>query len=57
MPIFDSMFGKTYCPSGKMKVKNLIMKIQEVRIFIKVQGCEVTRTDSRHPWIEHNKKF
>ena len=57
MHIFDSMFGKTYCPSGKMKVKNLIMKIQEVRIFIKVQGCEVTRTDSRHPWIEHNKKF
>ena len=57
MPIFDAMFGKTYCPSGKMKVKNLIMKFQVIRIFIKVQGCEIMRTDSSLPWIEHNMKF
>ena len=57
MPISDAVFGKTYCPSGKMKVKNLIMKFQVIRIFIKVQGCEVMRTDSSLPWIEHNMKF
>lgn len=38
MPIFDSMFGKTYCPSGKMKSQEFNHEGSSGKNFYKSSG-------------------